>query len=281
MPAGPPLVVAHRGYSGVAPENTLPAFAAAIAVGVAYVEIDVRTTADGVPVVLHDPTVDRTTDGSGEVGAMTLAAVRRLDAGSWFSPAFAGLPVPTLDEALRLVRPSPALLMLEIKRPSTAEETKAIIAALVEHDMTDRVVLQSFAGSILTDSRDLAPELPRALLCHDLADDPVAVTRDLGVRYYNPRGRYLLQRLAEVDRLRAAGVGVMPWTVDAPGPWRELTEAGVAGIITNRAGELSGWLRRDHASAPAGAPDDLPVHAAAGGPPTLSTSPHTGRPSAE
>lgn len=243
MPAGPPLVVAHRGYSAVAPENTLAAFAAALLTDVPYVEIDVRTTIDGVPVIMHDPTVDRTTDGSGEVAQLTLSTVRGLDAGSWFSPGYAGLAVPTLDEVLDLVRPSRARLLLEIKRPSTPEQTKAILTAVADHGMAERVVVQSFAEVILRDTRVLAPELPLALLCHDLADDPVTQTRELGVVMYNPAGRHLLDRLDVLAPLRDAGVGVLPWTIDDADRWGRLTAAGVAGIITNRPGELSGWLR--------------------------------------
>src|SRR3954451_23907992 len=86
--------VAHRGYSAVAPENTLPALAGAVLAGATYVEVELRTPADGLPVVIHDRTLDRTTDGSGSVWDRTLDELRVLDAGSWFSPAFAGLRVP-------------------------------------------------------------------------------------------------------------------------------------------------------------------------------------------
>src|SRR3954463_888507 len=95
--------VAHRGYSAVAPENTLPALTAAARAGATYVEFDVRTTADGVPVVIHDRTVDRTTSGTGLVADLTMDEVRALDAGSWFAPAYAGLRVPLLTEVLDAV----------------------------------------------------------------------------------------------------------------------------------------------------------------------------------
>src|SRR5215213_2070447 len=121
--------VGHRGYSAVAPENTLPALAAAVLAGCTYVEFDVRTTADGVPVVIHDRTVDRTTDGSGHVWDLTLDEIRRLDAGSWFSPAYAGVRVPLLTEVLDLLRPHPELL-LEIKPPATLDEVKTILGTV-------------------------------------------------------------------------------------------------------------------------------------------------------
>ena len=93
-------VVAHRGHELVAPENTLPSFRAALDLGVEYLEVDMRVTKDGVPVVIHDATVDRTTNGSGQVTQLTFAEIRALDAGSWFSPEFAGVQVPTVEEVL-------------------------------------------------------------------------------------------------------------------------------------------------------------------------------------
>src|SRR3982750_2761264 len=101
--------VAHRGYSAVAPENTLPALAAGVLSGATFIEFDVRTTADGVPVVIHDRTVDRTTDGSGKVWELTLDEVGSLDAGSWFSPAYGGVRVPPLSEVLDLLHPHAVL----------------------------------------------------------------------------------------------------------------------------------------------------------------------------
>jgi len=108
-----PPPVAHRGDSARAPENTLPAFRKALRLGVQRLELDVRFTADGTPVLMHDPAVDRTTDGSGEIESMALSDVRELDAGSWFSAEYAGVKVPTLYQEVldlgrtRLRRPSP------------------------------------------------------------------------------------------------------------------------------------------------------------------------------
>src|SRR6478752_4437127 len=105
-PGDAAFIASHRGGGATAPENTLPAISAALAGGFEYVEVDVALTADGHPVLLHDATVDRTTDGSGRLSALTLAQVRRLDAGSWFDPAFAGARVPPLAEFLDLLAQS-------------------------------------------------------------------------------------------------------------------------------------------------------------------------------
>ena len=98
------LTVAHRGASKFAPENTLPAIQIAIDLGMDYVELDIRHTSDGIPVLMHDSTIDRTTSGSGRIDATSLAELRKLDAGSWFHAEFAGTPVPTLEEALELMQ---------------------------------------------------------------------------------------------------------------------------------------------------------------------------------
>src|SRR5579859_6338194 len=96
----PPAIIGHRGAAGLAPENTLAAIRAAAAAGARWVELDVQLTRDGVPVLLHDSTLERTTDGEGKVGDADLDALRRVDAGSWFAPRFLGQRVPTLAEAV-------------------------------------------------------------------------------------------------------------------------------------------------------------------------------------
>src|SRR5690349_72727 len=122
--------VAHRGYSTVAPENTLPAFAAAVRAGATVVEFDVRATRDGVPVVIHDRTVNRTTNGAGRIWDLTYDEVAALDAGSWFGAGFTGLRVPSLAETLDLLAPAPVELLVEIKPPATLDEVKSIVAQL-------------------------------------------------------------------------------------------------------------------------------------------------------
>lgn len=241
MAAGRLEVVAHRGYAAVAPENTLAAFAAALAAGAHWIEFDVRTTADGVPVVIHDRTVDRTTDGAGHVAEHSLDELRRRDAGAWFSPAFAGQPVPTLAEVLDLLAGRPAQILLEVKRPATTEEVKAIVAEVTGRGLTGRVVLQSFGDQILRDARALVPELRRGVLREGLDADPVAVARDLGAVMYNPSVADVLGAPAVVAELAGAGVPVLPWTANEPDEWAALAATGVAGIITDRPGALVGW----------------------------------------
>jgi glycerophosphoryl diester phosphodiesterase len=262
--------VAHRGYSAVAPENTLPALAAAVLAGATLVEFDVRTTTDGVPVVIHDRTVDRTTDGSGQVWDLMLDEVRALDAGSWFSPAFAGLRVPLLSEVLDLlaapladdapaagVTPRPeaaaaqaspppgaaAGLLLEIKAPATLEQVKAILWQVADRDLLARTVVQSFDPQVVALVREAAPDVRRGLLRLRFDDETVPLAKDLGVVCCNPALGDVLGDPATVEALIGAGIDVLPWTANDMSQWPALVEAGVAGLITDRVGELTGWAR--------------------------------------
>lgn len=148
-------VIAHRGASGYAPENTRAAFEKAIAMGADAIETDVRLTVEGALVLVHDATVTRTTDGRGPVGDHTLAELRALDAGSWFDPAFAGERVPTLAELIEDFVPR-IPVVLEIKdQAATAPTITAIRAAGIEN----RVEVTSFLWPAVTEARRLAPEL--------------------------------------------------------------------------------------------------------------------------
>lgn len=233
--------VAHRGYSAVAPENTLPAFAAAVLGGATYVEFDVRTTADGVPVVIHDRTVDRTTDGSGHVWDLPAASIAELDAGSWFSPAFAGVRVPTLAETLDLLVDAAPQLLLEIKRPATADEVTEIISQLEKRDLVERTIVQSFDPDVVRLVRSARPEMRRGLLRLRFEADTLPLVEELGVVCCNPSVADVLGDPATVASLTAAGIDVMPWTANDMAEWPSLADAGVAGLITDRVAELTGF----------------------------------------
>ncbi|MFI5931149.1 glycerophosphodiester phosphodiesterase [Actinoplanes sp. NPDC051494] len=236
--------VAHRGYSAVAPENTLPALAAAVLAGATFVEFDVRTTADGVPVVIHDRTVDRTTDGSGPVAGLTAAEITALDAGGWFSPAYTGIGVPLLTEVLDVLGPGdPVELLLEIKPPATSGQVAAIVGQVSGAGLLGRTVVQSFDPAVLRLVGEVAPEMRRGLLRDGFDGAQVEVARELGLAYCNPRLNSVLDAPGTVAALAAEGVAVMPWTANDAALWPGLVEAGVAGLITDHTGELTGWAQ--------------------------------------
>ncbi|MFE1409029.1 glycerophosphodiester phosphodiesterase [Streptomyces sp. NPDC058770] len=241
-PAGSPMtVIAHRGASSAAPENTLVSDEVARRGGAEYIENDVQPSKDGVPYVLHDSTVDRTTDGKGAVRDLTSAQLDALDAGSWFGPSYAGTRIPTLAAQLDDLRSRGGNLLLEIKGAHTRDEVATIVKTIRDHGMTDRVFVQSFEVDALKYTRELAPELPLGLLRGALDADPVALSKELGLASYNPSDDALSKRPGVVADLHRAGVAVMVWTVDGPARWQALEAGGVDGIITNRPAELAGW----------------------------------------
>ncbi|MFE5793126.1 glycerophosphodiester phosphodiesterase [Streptomyces sp. NPDC056503] len=245
VPAAGPVagltVIAHRGASSAAPENTLVAGEVARRGGAEWIENDVRPSLDGVPYVMHDATVDRTTDGTGRVGSLSSARLDALDAGSWFAPAFAGARVPTLAAQLADLRERGGRLLLEVKGPHSEAEVARIVREVRGERMADRVVVQSFDVASLRHVRKLAPELPRALLRDRLDADPVAVAEELGLSAYNVSDGGLSARPGVVAELHGAGVSVNVWTVDDPARWRALAALGVDGVITDRPAELAGW----------------------------------------
>lgn len=157
---GKVLNIAHRGSETRAPENTLAAFRLAMQEGADGVELDVQPTRDGALVVLHDPRVDRTTDGKGLVVCKTLREVKRLDAGSWFSPRYVGERIPTLDEVFEAL-PAHAIVAIELKplRP-TAFVPRKVLESVRRHRVGNRVLLLSYNPVALWHCKRMAPEIP-------------------------------------------------------------------------------------------------------------------------
>ncbi|NKB71993.1 MAG: hypothetical protein GKR89_33365 [Candidatus Latescibacteria bacterium] len=196
-----PLICAHRGLDDSAPENTLAAFAAALDKGMA-IELDVQMTADGQLVIMHDPTVDRTTDGSGAVAELTLAQLKKLDAGSWYGAEFAGQQVPTLYETLELVRQraqvSPAMA-LDIKQVD-ADFFEKICSALDKYGLMQEVVgigAIIFSADVRRQFRQARPLFPCAVVAQTPAE------RDTALQ--DPDADWLYTRYAPtVDDIAAA-----------------------------------------------------------------------------
>lgn len=155
-----PVVIAHRGFSGRYPENTLRSFREALKLPVGAVELDVRRTKDGVLVVIHDETVDRTTNGKGRVRDLTWEEIKSLDAGSWKGSEFAGERIPRLEEALELIN-GQKVVFLEIKEPDTSEQ---VIDALRQLDAFSWVKIGSFYPQAIARAKKLAPEISSSLI---------------------------------------------------------------------------------------------------------------------
>lgn len=239
-PGAHPIVIAHRGASADAPENTMRAFELGFQ-SARWLETDVQPTADGVPVLLHDDDLDRTTTGRGPVRAAAYAAVAALDAGSWFSAHHARTRVPTLSALLGAL-PHDCSVLLEIKGPHTDEQLAAVLAVVESSDADGRVVLQSFERDELARLHAMRPDRPFGLLTVEWDDDPVAACAAYGAIVYNPWFGLLQGRERDLGRLHAAGIGSAPYTVDEPADWQWLTDMGIDAIITNRPAALSDWL---------------------------------------
>ena len=239
----PPLVIAHRGDSAHRPENTLASFAGALEVGAHLVELDVQLTADGHVVVIHDPTLDRTTTGRGDVRRKTLAEVRAVSAGypDRFGTAFAGERVPLLSEALALLRER-ARVLVEIKTESVTEDVDGGIEARVVEEvrrgrMADRVALISFDHRAIVRLASLAPELTRGrLFGQTTVDEVLAAARDAACGLVMPHKSQVNDALA--GRVHAAGLKLATWVVDEPEELRQLARFGLYGVGSNRPGVL-------------------------------------------
>lgn len=236
-------IAAHRGDRAHAPENTLPAFEEAIRRGSDYVETDVQLTADGYAVLMHDGTVERTTNGRGAVGDLTLAELRTLDAGSWYDPAFAGVQVPLLDEFLALLGRSPDVTALvELKDSWTPAQVEPIVAAVYRYGVYDRVVFVSFSTTSVASLRDAAPGIPRVLIRRVLPLDPVAVAERFGAIGLMTRPSALAARPDAVAAMHAAGLGVLLYTLNSEDRWGEARADGVDVIVTDKPSALDRWI---------------------------------------
>ncbi|WP_454085638.1 glycerophosphodiester phosphodiesterase [Georgenia sp. Marseille-Q6866] len=235
-------VVAHRGNSSAAPENTLAAIASAVACGANGVEIDVRLTGDRVPVVIHDETLDRTTDGSGPVAATPAAEVTALDAGAWFGQRFVDERVPLLTDVLDLlVAAGDVELFLEVKGTWDADDVRRVTDAVASRGLGDRVLAQSFSAATVAALATVAPKLRRGLLVKEAGDGVLELCRRLETSACNPHGALLRTRPEVTGRAQAAGLTVTPWTLNEPEDWAAARELGVDGIITDRPADLLAW----------------------------------------
>lgn len=240
-PAEPAFVVSHRGGGALAPENTLPAVTAALEAGFDYLEVDIALTADRVPVLLHDKTVDRTTDGHGRVADLTLAQVQALDAGSWFGAEFAGTRVPTLEEFLVVFAPSGARALLELKGEWDAEAGAALIETLRQHDLERRVAIVSFNPRSLLATSGASEIAYRLLILRRLPDDVGQALKGANARGILVDWRAVERRPEIVSELHELGMRVVVYTLNSDVEWKDTVAAGVDGIVTDEPVRLREW----------------------------------------
>lgn len=236
----PVLTVAHRGASGQAPENTLSAVRRAVALGADLVEVDVQRTRDGALVLMHDTSLERTSDVRWRRGRravavqdLSLAQLRRLDVGSWFDAAYAGERVPTLSETIEAVRGTRSGLLLELKAPHLHPGIVADLADLLtqEHALVDngRITVQSFDVAAV---KELATRLP-AVRIGVLGRPPRAHLPALASWAHQVNPRLRGTDAAYVAAVQEAGLQCLVWTVNRTVAMRRALAFGVDGVITN------------------------------------------------
>ncbi|WP_019448328.1 glycerophosphodiester phosphodiesterase [Cupriavidus sp. BIS7] len=235
-----PRHIAHRGAGKLAPENTLAAFRHGASFGYRMFEFDVKLSADGEPVLMHDATLDRTTTGSGRVDAMTLGELAALDAGGWHSPAYAGEPVPTLVAIARYTQANGFMVNIEIKPvPGTEYRTGAAVAldalTLWKHAAVPPL-LSSFSEEALEAAHKVAPGLPRALLLDKLPPDWLERLRRLECVALDANHSEL--DAAVIGAAHAAGFKVLCYTVNDPARAQDLLDWGLDGLITDAVDQI-------------------------------------------
>ncbi|MDD4616668.1 MAG: glycerophosphodiester phosphodiesterase family protein [Alphaproteobacteria bacterium] len=232
-----PPVIAHRGAPFSAPENTLESFIAAKKAGATWIEVDVKLTSDGVPVLMHDETLDRTTSGHGRIAEMSWAQVQALDAGQWFSPTFSGTRVTSLQKTLEFCALSEMRAILELK-PSPGRTQATVMVTLIEAakswpENVPPPVISSFDRDALAIAAQLRPDWPRALLLRDWTEDwleravlaqssCVAINCDL----------LTSERLAFI---RGTPLPVLAYTINNPVRAQELLKSGIKAIYSDDA----------------------------------------------
>lgn len=237
---GLPQVIGHRGAAASAPENTLASIRKAYDEGATWVEFDVKLSADGVPILMHDDRLERTTDGQGRVAQRTLAQIRALDAGSWFGEAFRGERVPTFEEALQLCAELGLGINVEIKpcRGRAAETARAVVATLRAHGRRAEgmLLISSFNRECLAVVQDRAPEWPRGYLTGGLPLNWRSALLRYGCTTLHADHRRM--RRGQIAIVAAAGVPVLLYTVNRAERARRLLTAGATAVFTDAVGDV-------------------------------------------
>ncbi len=236
-----PLWVAHRGAGKLAPENTLAAFRLGAAHGYRAFECDVKLSADGVPFLLHDATLERTTTGHGTAGDQTWAALSLLDAGSWHGRSHAGEPMPALAAVARYVQANGFALNIEIKpTPGSERETGLAVGqactALWQGSSTP-LLFSSFRPDALQSAKEAAPQIPRALLLDTLWDGWLGVAQALDC--VAVVSNHTLMDEALMAQLRSSGLRGLCYTVNEAVDVQRLLALGIDGIITDAVDRFS------------------------------------------
>ncbi len=228
-----PLLIAHRGNSSEAPENTMASIKSALAIPNMpnFVEIDVHDTKDGELLVIHDSSIDRTSNGKGEVSKMTLAEIRKYNAGyaKEFGDRFKDEPFPVLDDVLDAVKDVDAGVMIEVKAHGIGDD---VAKRVTERGEVDKHVIASFAPDVVVASSMTNPNIRTLFLSSSGSTEEVELARRIGAKIFGSSYKDLTQEI--IAQAHDSGLQVWVWTVDDPDIVLKLLNWGADGIITNR-----------------------------------------------
>ena len=226
-----PWVIAHRGASGHAPENTMAAFERAVALGAGFIETDLHLTRDARFVAIHDSTLERTTNGTGNVRDLTLAEIRKLDAGMWFDREFMGQRVPTLEEILAFAAKHDVIFYLELKYEAAWGMHHSLVGALQKSGGAARTIVISSSEATLAAMRQVDPAAMMGLIFEEPIGDYAKAGIELGVRQLCPNFSLVTPQM--VEQAHRLDLQVATWTVDEVETMRAMIDAKVDGIITD------------------------------------------------
>jgi len=227
------IVFAHRGYSAKAPENTMAAFELALEFDADGIELDIHLTKDGEIVVIHDDTLDRTTNGTGLVSTYTMSELKAFDAGAWFSPEFAGEQIPTLRRVLDLTKGTDTLLNIEIKTGLGFEQlNEKLIPLLDKYDCWERTIISSFNHYALAHLISLKPQARTAILYSAGLVNPWVYAKSIGATALHPYHRTVIPEI--VTAAQQNGMMVNVWTVDKEEDVERMKVCRVDSVITNQ-----------------------------------------------
>lgn len=234
-----PMVVAHRGASGEAPENTLASFSLALDQGADAVEFDIHQTSDGKLIVMHDESLERTTNGSGMILQKTFSELKELDAGLWYSQKYKGERIPSLEDAIGFIAPR-GFALVEVKHgsdiyPEIENNIATLMSSLSDHKR--RTVFISFDPFILTKLREIDPELSTGLLTADPPDEYMDVAQESRIQCFLPRWERLKKESVQI--LHEHGYSVHPWVMDRKEDVEKVLSMRPDSISSNHPGMLS------------------------------------------
>lgn len=224
---------AHRGYSGKYPENTMLAFKKAIEIGIDGIELDVQLTKDNVVVIIHDETIDRTTNGKGEVVNYTYEELEKFDASYIYAGQYGVNKIPTLEEYLDYVKDFDIVTNIELKNSINEYEglEELVLELIRKYKLEKKVIISSFNHYSVVKMKKLAPELKCGFLCEDTILDPGKYCKEYGVECFHPR--YKILSLERIEELRKNGIEINTWTVNKKEDIKELIDKKIDILIGN------------------------------------------------